>query len=64
MTGGALGEVAVEWRDWREVIEGREIHSGGGASDIWCIREVTENFRAIGPRRGDLTYCYGGAVQW
>ena len=49
--GGVLDEVAVEWRDWREV-EGREIHSGGSASDIWCIKEVTENFRAMGPRRG------------
>ncbi|RPB05358.1 alpha/beta-hydrolase [Choiromyces venosus 120613-1] len=27
--GGVLDEIAAEWRDWRKVVEGREIHGGG-----------------------------------
>ncbi|PUU79400.1 hypothetical protein B9Z19DRAFT_1125301 [Tuber borchii] len=33
--GGVLDEIAAEWRDWRKVVEGREIH-GGGRERRWA----------------------------
>ncbi|CUS14868.1 unnamed protein product [Tuber aestivum] len=33
--GGVLDEIAAEWRDWRKVVEGREVH-GGGRERRWA----------------------------